>query len=135
MLLTYLFADIRLPLGRKIPMIVLIWFALALIAVLAEIFHHSINNYLIYKGVFWHVLEQKNLYLQYATEYEDSNHYGPLFALLIAPFALLPNWAGVILWVLVNAWFLFYAIRQLPLTEKSIKVVFLISIVEFYISM
>ncbi len=102
-----------------------------MVAVLAELLHHSINNYLIYKGVFWHVFEQKNLYLQYPAEYEDSNHYGPFFSLLIAPFALLPNWAGVILWVFCNAWFLYYAIRQLPLTAKSIQVVLLISVIEF----
>lgn len=134
MLLSYLFADIQLPFKRKISLIVIIWFALALIAVLAELLHHSINNYLIYKGVFWHVLEQKNLYLQYPSEYEDSNHYGPLFSVLIAPFALLPNWIGVITWVLFNAWFLYYAIRQLPIADRAIKIVFLISLIEFMTS-
>lgn len=60
------------------------------------------NNFLIYKNVFWHTLHQKNLYLFYPTEYFDHNLYGPLFALIIAPFALLPDVFGLIAWILVS---------------------------------
>ncbi|HEX8357495.1 MAG TPA: hypothetical protein VF610_08795, partial [Segetibacter sp.] len=73
---------------------------MALIAVLAELLHHKINNFLIFRQVFWHVIDQKNLYLPYPAEYEDHNFYGPVFSFIIAPFAVLPVWLGVICWVL-----------------------------------
>lgn len=130
----FLFRDISFGAGRKVPLAVVIWFAFALIAVLAELFHHSINNFLIFKSVFWHVINQKNLYLAYPAEYEDHNFYGPIFSFIIAPFAVLPNWLGVISWVLFNAYILYYAITQLPLTEKAIQTILLITAIEFMTS-
>lgn len=115
---------------RRIPLVVIAWFALAFIAVLAELLHQSINNYLIFKGVFWHVAEQKHLYIQYPAEYEDSNHYGPFFSLIIAPFAILPNWLGCTLWAMVNAWILYYAILRLKLTRHHLLIVFAITVIE-----
>lgn len=130
----FLFRDISFGAGRKVPFPVVVWFAFALIAVLAELFHHSINNFLIFKNVFWHVVDQKNLYLAYPAEYEDHNFYGPVFSFIIAPFAVLPNWLGVIFWVLFNASVLYYAITQLPLTEKAIQTILLITAIEFMTS-
>ncbi len=127
----FLFADIRLGTNRKIPFAYVVWFAFAFIAALAELLHHSINNYLIFKNVFWHLVEQKNLYLYYPDQYADHNLYGPIFSFVIAPFSVLPNWLGVILWVIANAVFLFYAIKQLPFTEKGIRTIFLIAAIDF----
>ncbi|GAC1312493.1 MAG: glycosyltransferase family 87 protein [Mucilaginibacter sp.] len=39
--------------------------------------------------------------------------------MVIAPFALLPDGAGVIGWVLFNAWILYQAVRLLPVTETQ----------------
>lgn len=130
----FLFRDISFGAGRKVAFPVVIWFAFALIAVLAELFHHAINNFLIFKNVFWHVIDQKNLYLAYPAEYEDHNFYGPIFSFVIAPFAVLPNQLGVICWVLFNASILYYAITQLPLSRKAINTIFLIGAIEFMTS-
>ncbi len=111
---------------------VFLWFLLAMLAALAEISrgHAAINNYDIFAGVFEHTLQQKNLYALYPGEYNDINHYGPVFSILIAPFALLPDYLGCFLWCVVNAWALFYAIRQLQLTEKQQNIILLIGLVE-----
>ena len=130
----YLFKDVHFGANRKIPVAGVIWFAFALIAVLAELFHDKINNFLIFKNVFWHLIEKKNLYLAYPEEYEDHNYYGPIFSFVIAPFAILPTWMGVILWVLFNASFLFFAIRQLSLPERKLNAIFLIAAIEFMTS-
>lgn len=130
----FLFRDVHFGGGRKVPFPVIVWFSLALIAVAAELFHHSINNYLIFKNVFWHVIHQKNLYLAYPAEYNDHNFYGPVFSFVIAPFAVLPDWLGVIFWVLANAYFLYFAITQLPLTERAKHTIFLIAAVELMTS-
>lgn len=75
------------------------------------------NNYLLFKNVFWHTWEQKNLYLQYPDLYFDSNHYGVFFSLIIVPFAILPDWLGMSLWNLTNAGLLVFAFSKLPFSS------------------
>lgn len=77
------------------------------------------NNYLLFKSVFWHTLEQKNLFLQYPDLFFDSNHYGIFFSLIIAPFAILPDFLGMSLWNLANAVVLVYAYSKLPFSEEK----------------
>ncbi len=114
----------------------LLWFLLAAIAVSLELSRglDSVNNYLIYKGVFQHTLQQKLLYIQYPEEYDDANHYGPLFSLIIAPFALFNNYVGCFLWSIVNAAFLYFAIKNLPIIGHRKNVVLLITAVEMMTS-
>jgi len=134
--LSYIFVNMnflfsRLRFGKfSIALPVLIWFGLALIAVLLELSRSSINNYQIFAGVFRHSLQQKDLYAFYPAEYFDLNHYGPLFAVLIAPFAILPDFIGVILWSMFNAWVLFYAVKQLGFEQKTFYTILLISAIE-----
>ncbi len=65
------------------------------------------NNYLIFKQSFFHLIEHKDLFAFYPNEYYDLYKYTPTFALLMAPFAYLPNLAGLILWNILNAFMLF----------------------------
>jgi hypothetical protein len=76
------------------------------------------------------VLERKNLYDFYPGIYLYQNHYGPTFSFIIAPFALLPDAVGMALWSLTSAGMLYYAIHQLPLEKKSVKVVLSIVLLE-----
>ncbi len=122
--------------ANRTLLINVIWFLFPMLACIAEMSRGlgDINNFLIYKQVFWHTIEQKHLYLSYPLEYSDVNHYGPLFSILIAPFALLPVYIGCFLWCLLNVGFLFYAIKQLPLSEKSIQFILLIGVFELITS-
>lgn len=92
----------------------LVWFGLSFAAALSEVLRGRINNYYIYKYVFFHTIDRQNLYTPYPAQYGDVNHYGPLFSLVIAPFALLPDFLGVLVWTLLNCLLLYYAIQQLP---------------------
>lgn len=114
----------------------ILWFLLAAIAVTLELSRglNSVNNFLIYKGVFQHTLQHQNLYLQYPSDYDDANHYGPLFSVIIAPFALLNNYIGCFLWCMANAATLFVAIKYLPLTSYQKNVMLLIAAVEMMTS-
>lgn len=77
------------------------------------------NNYLIFKGVFYNTLQEKNIFLQYPDLFFDSNHYGVFFSLLIAPFAMMPDWLGCVLWnVAITSVFL-YAVYKLPFSDKK----------------
>jgi len=91
-----------------------LWLLLGVVAALAKL--HSHNNFLIFRGVFWHTLEQTSLFAQYPAEYFDSNHYGPLFSLVIAPFAVVPEWLGLVLWCAALAVFLYVAVRRSTMT-------------------
>ena len=66
-----------------------IWTLLSLVGMLK--LHRSHNNFLIFKGVYWHTVNGTSLYAAYPSEYSDVNHYGPLFSLIIAPLPFYPN--------------------------------------------
>ena len=74
--------------------------------------HGRENNFLIFKYEFWHVVHQLPLYIHYPAEYFDLNHYGPTFAMVIAPFAVPPTWLGMLLWLIALTLFLYVAIRH-----------------------
>jgi len=109
------------------PFIYALWFGLSLFAVVKSvILSHIHNNYLVYKYNFINVIHQHNLYAPQPQHYFDLNHYGPIFSFIIAPFALLPDSAGVILWVVFNAWILFLAIQHLPIKNSHYLLVLLL---------
>lgn len=82
--------------------------------------HH--NNYLIFKHAFYNLIEGKDLYALYPDLFWDYFKYSPTFALLMAPLAVLPDVAGLILWNLLNALVLFLAVKYLPLKDEKTKV-------------
>lgn len=94
-----------------------LWTLLAVVAGLTKIAPHRHNNFLIFRGVFWHTIQKLSLYDFYPTEYNDHNHYGPIFSLVIAPFAVVPDAIGLLGWLVVLALSMYYAVRRLPLEE------------------
>ena len=94
-----------------------LWSLLAVVAGLTKMAPHRHNNFLIFRGVFWHTIQKLSLYDFYPTEYNDHNHYGPIFSLVIAPFAVVPDAIGLLLWLVVLALGMYYAVRRLPLEE------------------
>ncbi|WP_294298729.1 glycosyltransferase family 87 protein [uncultured Chryseobacterium sp.] len=94
---------------------------------------NSINNYLIFKNVFFNTIHERNLYLQYPDLYQDSNHYGIFFSLLIAPFALMPDWLGICLWNVANTSIFLYAIYKLPFSDPK-KALFALFCLQEYIT-
>jgi hypothetical protein len=106
--------------------ITFIWFGLSFFAILKQALHQHINNYLIYKYTFINLVHQVNLYTPQPQYFLDSNHYGPLFGLVIAPFTLLPDTVGSVVWVLVNAWVLYQAVILLPFTTRQRTAILLI---------
>ena len=94
-----------------------LWFGLSFLAVIQQIWLHHINNFIVFRSVYFHLIQEKNLYLFYPAEYEDVNLYGPLFGVLIAPFAWLPVNIGVFSWVMANVFFLYWAISRLPIPK------------------
>ncbi len=101
------------PFFRDPRTLVGLWLLLPVVAALMKM--EKCNNFLIFKYVFWHTWQQLPLYDPYPAEYGDTNHYGPFFSLVVAPFAVVPHWLGLLLWEVMLAMALYVAVRRLPL--------------------
>jgi len=109
------------------PFVLIAYFGLSLFAVLKSVIvNHIHDNYFVYKFAFFRIIHQQTPFGALRGPSHDLFHYGPAFALVMAPFALLPDGIGVILWVLFNAWLLYIAIKLLPLKENYYLPVLLI---------
>ena len=109
------------------PLVFSLWFGLSFLIVLKGILTHQIfNNYLVFKYNFINTIHQHHLYSYQPEHFNDLNHYGPVFSIIIAPFALMPDSIGVLMWVMFNAFILFKAIQSLPIKENQYVVILLI---------
>jgi hypothetical protein len=57
-------------------------------------FYSYYNNYIIFKQSFFHLITRQDLYIHYPQEQYDLFKYPPTFALLFAPFSMLPDFLG-----------------------------------------
>lgn len=112
----------------------ILWFLLPAIAGFVKWKRDSINNYYIYKGVFYHLLDKTNLYGQYPNEYFDCNHYGPIFSIIIAPFTFIPDYIAVPLWVVFQAFVLYKALMVLPIKYEFKWILLAICLVDLMTS-
>lgn len=79
------------------------------------------NNYLVFKNSFHHLLEGKNLYVEYPAENWDLYKYSPAFALMMAPFSISPNLFGLAMWNLLNMGLLMYAFLKFPFKNDKYR--------------
>lgn len=129
--------DIDLKLFRfRFSLASVLWFFVACLGAFLKIRlgYGSIGNFLVYRNVFWHAIRHLNLYEYYPSENLGSYLYGPVFSILISPFALLPVNAGAFLWSVANAAMLFFAVRKLPVSYKNQNLIFFICLIEMMTS-
>ncbi|MFD1551833.1 DUF2029 domain-containing protein [Putridiphycobacter roseus] len=81
--------------------------------------YNKYNNYTIFKESFNHLKNQQDLYVLYPQEHWDLYKYTPTFSVLFAGFTLLPDWLGLLVWNLLNAFVLVLAIFYLPKSKLS----------------
>lgn len=114
----------------------LLWFSLVCFGALAKIRlgYSSIGNFLVYRNVFWHAIRQMNLYEYYPAENLGSYLYGPVFGILVEPFALLPVNLGAFLWSVANATILFFAVRKLPVSYRNQNIILFLGAIEMMTS-
>ena len=94
-----------------------LWMLLAVIGAVTKL--HRCNNFLVFRGVFWHAWNGTSLYAPYPLEHNDTNYYGPLFSLLVAPFAVTPLFIGLLLWLLCLVLVLWMAVRHSQFTYRQ----------------
>lgn len=111
----------KLPFFSDYRTIAALWAILAVIAAITKggLDGEKMNNFQIYRQVFWHLTELKSLYAYYPEEYHDHNLYGPLFSIIIAPFAMMPKFIGILTWLLALGATLYAAIMKMPLAKGA----------------
>ena len=77
------------------------------------------NNFTIFKSSFGHFIHRLPLYMEYPKEYFDYYLYGPIFAILMAPFSFLSDGPSLVLWNLLNSVVLFVTLWHLPIVENK----------------
>lgn len=107
-----------LPFFTQRKYIIGLWLVLAFVTGLKQYLIGSFNNYKIFAFVYRHTVQQLPLYVEYPTQYFDSNHYGPFFSVIIGPFAVLPDGVGIVLWNLFNTILLTFGVFKLPIKES-----------------
>lgn len=107
-----------------------IWLLLPIINWAVDFPNNRYNNYKIFSSMFWHMIDGKNLYLAYPAEHGDFFYYGPAFSLIIAPFSVLPNAVGMLLWGLFNTLILIYSLNKLRLKVEIKVLLMLLSTIE-----
>jgi len=103
------------------------WIIAALAATIAPLHRHE-NNFEIFRAAWWHLIARRDLYAP-SSQYFDLLKYTPTFAVLIAPFALLPFGFALLCWNLLNAGALYWAIGRV-VTPKQATVARLIALPE-----
>jgi hypothetical protein len=83
------------------------WAAAVIIASLQAAARHN-NNFEIFRTSWHNLVAGRDLYVA-SVNHQDFFKYSPTFALLFAPFAILPFTAGLLLWNALNAGALYWA--------------------------
>lgn len=114
------------PFFQSYKTIAILWLLLAIIATITKggVGEWKCNNFLIFRQVYYHLIELKSLYIAYPEEYGDLNHYGPLFAIIIAPFAVLPKFLGMLTWLIAMTAFLYLLILRMPFRHQDKILIF-----------
>jgi len=84
-------------------------------------FYSHYNNYIIFKQSFFHLIASQDLYIHYPQEQYDLFKYPPTFALLFAPFSMLPDFLGYSIWTALNLLLPVFAIYKLQGVSSRVK--------------
>ena len=87
----------------------------------------------VFRESFWHLVGHRNLYAPDPAQGYDLFKYSPTFALLFAPFAILPPTLGLLAWDLVNALVLLAAVGKL-LPRREAAIAALVMLPEVFVS-
>lgn len=98
--------------------------------------YNRYNNYTIFEKSFQHLKNDQDLYVLYPEEHWDLYKYTPSFSVFFGIFSSLPDWLGLNLWNLLNAFALLFAVYYLPRFDNRQKgLILMIALIELMTSM
>ena len=93
------------------------WIAAVVVASVQATAQHN-NNFEIFRWSWSNLVAGRSLYAPSA-HHRDLFLYSPTFALLFAPFAVVPFWLGALLWNAVNAGALYWALGRTLTSDQA----------------
>ncbi len=118
-----------------IRFIVGLYFVSTIVVSIQKINSNSINNVLIFRSSFFNFINQIDLYSLHPEQHYDYYKYSPVFALFMAPFAMLPPLWAALVWNFVNAILFLIGVKMLEIDTKSKKIFLWLCFFEFLTSM
>lgn len=107
------------PIFSDFRFIFSIIFIATLIISIQNTFFLGSNNYKIFYYSLYHLLEGVSLYQEYPLQYHDHYHYAPAFAVLFAPFFILPFNVGLFIWHFFFSAVWVIGIYKMPLSKNQ----------------
>lgn len=104
---------------RNKSLVLLLFLVAAAIVTIQRGIYEFPNDYAIFRASFWNLVGHRDLYVLRLDQARDYFKYSPTFALLFAPFAVLPFVGGLLLWNVVNATAIWSALNSLLPDERS----------------
>lgn len=98
--------------SQRYWLIVLYVSSAVIVTIQRGVFRFS-NDYAIFRASFWNLLQGRDLYALHPEQAHDVFKYSPTFAVLFAPLSLLPMSVGLLIWNLLGAMLLVYAVARL----------------------
>lgn len=108
-----------------------LYFVAGVVAPMLKFSDGNWNNIKIFFGSSHHLFAEQNLYDAYPKEYGDFYLYGPIFSVFAIPFAFLPTWLGVFLFVTVCTTAFVAGVYCLKFTDKEKAIFCLICFFDF----
>jgi len=90
-----------------------------------HIYDSHINNFVIYRVTFIHLINNIDLYPAFPKEFQDHFVYSPTFAFMMAPFVYQPFIIAIPMWVGYNAFVIWYSLKYLPGADLKKKFIVL----------
>src|SRR6185503_3140519 len=97
--------------------LLVIW-AVAVVVTSIQVAAHHSNNFEIFRTAWLDLAAGQDLYGP-DPRHRDFFLYSPTFALLFAPFAVVPLWLGALLWNAVNAGTLYWSLGRVLTPEQA----------------
>ncbi|MFA6058477.1 MAG: glycosyltransferase family 87 protein [Taibaiella sp.] len=111
--------------------ILFLYLAITVVAVLQLSIDRN-NNFRIFRSSSLHLLKGLPLYIQYPKEYYDFFYYNPVFPILFMPFALMPLFLSLVLWLFATALCCYFVFKKLPLAGNKVKAFLLLLLFDLH---
>ncbi|WP_118952134.1 glycosyltransferase family 87 protein [Taibaiella helva] len=112
--------------------IAFLYLAITVVSCVQLILIDQNNNFYIFRSSSYHLLKGMPLYVAYPKEYFDFFYYNPVFPVLFMPFALLPLYVGLVVWLCTISVCCYFIFKKIPLPENKVKAFLLLLLFDLH---
>ncbi|WP_118975595.1 glycosyltransferase family 87 protein [Taibaiella koreensis] len=101
--------------------VIFLYLAITIVSCVQLILIDKNNNFYIFRSSSYHLLHGLPLYKAYPKEYFDFFYYNPVFPVLFLPFALLPLYTGLVVWLIAISLCCYFVFKKIPLASHKVN--------------